>query len=92
MITSDSIIMRMDIALDRARMRYPESKPQWFYLTEEDWEAFDAAKSAEWGSKVHCFSFRDVQIRPGETSRLTLKGGCLISVPKRLSPRVKAAA
>ncbi|HET7255582.1 MAG TPA: hypothetical protein VFJ46_17635 [Xanthobacteraceae bacterium] len=90
---SDSIIiMRMDVAIDRARSRYPESKPQWFYLTEEDWDDFDAAKSAEWGSQVHCFSHRDITIRRGETSRLLMKGGCMVSVPKRLSPRVKAAA
>lgn len=91
-MSRDSIIDRMDLALERIRWRYPESRPQWFYLTREDWEAFDAAKSAEWGSKVHCFSHRDVQIRSGARSNLVCKGGCMVVVPKRLSPRVRARA
>lgn len=90
-MSSDSIFERLDAAFDRAIFRYPESPVKWIYFTTEDWEAFDAAKSAEWGGPVHAFSYRDVQIRPGETSRLVTDRGCLVQIPKRLSPRVRAA-
>jgi hypothetical protein len=73
-----SILARLDAAFERAG---------W-----QDWRDFDAAIREEWPSVAHCFSYRDVQIRKGNRSRLSTKGGCLVCVPKRLSPRIAVAA
>lgn len=77
----DSIRDRMDLALEKARQRRLE--PNAFYLTEEDWNQFDSEISADWGSPCHCFSWRDVQIRRGETSKLYTWHGIGVSIPKR---------
>jgi hypothetical protein len=87
-----SILARLDAAFERAGWRYPESSVRWIYLDEQDWRDFDAAIREEWPSVAHCFSYRDVQIRKGNRSRLSTKGGCLVCVPKRLSPRIAVAA
>jgi hypothetical protein len=86
------IVERMDAAFEKAAWRYPESAPNILYLTDDDWAEYDAAMSEAWGGKIHCFTFRNTDIRRGETSRLALKGGALVRVPTRLSPRVREAA
>lgn len=87
-----AIVDRLDTALERARWRYPESPPKCIYLTEDDWREFDVAMSLAWGSKMHCFQYRDLDIRSGKTSRIVTTCGALVAVPMRLSPRTGAAA
>lgn len=88
-----AIIPRLECAFERARLRWPSDPVKWVYLNEVDWAEYDAARSAEWGGPVHCFSFNDVQIRSAlRTSRLALQHGILVAIPKRLSPRTKAGA
>jgi hypothetical protein len=85
-----SITERIDVAFERAAWRFPESPPKKLYLDPADWAAFDALMSAEWGGQVHCFSYRDLQIFAGNRSRLILKHGIGVSVPKSISARVAA--
>ena len=87
-MSRDCIIARLEAAFEKARFRKLEVT--WIYLTADDWTDFDQAKSEEWGSKVHCFSFNDVQIRSGERSRLFSKYGESVGIPKLLSAKVAA--
>jgi hypothetical protein len=89
---NDPITHRMDVAIERGRWRFPKSPPSRFYLDSEDWRQFDEEMRADWPSAAHTFSYQDIQIHPATRSRLALKGGCLVCVPKHVSPRTKAAA
>ena len=86
------VTARMDIAIERAKWRFPESPPKRFYLDKEDWAQFDAEMRAEWPSAAHTFSYLGIQIYPATRSRLVTQNGCLVCVPKHASPRTKAAA
>lgn len=90
-MSAPSITDRMDVAFERAAWRFPESRPKAIYLTAEDWTAFDAERSAEWGGRVHAFSYRDVQIFAGKRSRLVTTHGCSVCIPRHISARVRAA-
>jgi hypothetical protein len=89
---SASITHRLDVALERAAWRYPESPVKAIYLTVDDWADFDAAMREDWPTAAHTFSYRDVQIRSGTRSRLVTKNGCLVCIPKHVSPRTREAA
>jgi hypothetical protein len=81
------IIDRLEVAFERARWRFPESPPKIILLTEEDWTAYDEAIREQWPSAVRCFSYRDVQIRSGNRSRLITKHGCPVAIPRQVSAR-----
>lgn len=82
---------RMDVAIERAKWRYPESPPKRICLDEQDWREYDQLSSEEWGGPVHAFSYRDLQIFPARRSRLFTKHGCMVAVPKALGSRARAA-
>ena len=83
-MTPDSILARMDAALAKAEAQKLE--PNAFYLTKEDWDRFNAEISADWGSPCFAFSWRKVQIRPGNQSKLYTWHGTGICIPKRAPP------
>jgi hypothetical protein len=87
-VSRDSVTTRIDLALEKARCRQLEIKV--IYLTEDEWRAYDAEQSIEYGSRVHCFSHGAIEIRPGERSRLFSKHGESVAVPKLISARVAA--
>lgn len=89
---NDPITSRMDAALERARWRFPESPARFFYLDPTDWQEFDAEMRLDWPTAAHTFSYRDIQIRSAKKSRLTTKHGCLVAIPKHLSPATRQAA
>lgn len=80
----DSILARMDAALAKAEVRRLE--PSAFYLTDEDWDRFNVELSADWGSPCWGHSWRKVQIRPGQASKLYTWHGTGICIPKRAAP------
>jgi hypothetical protein len=88
---SATIQDRMDIAFERAQWRFPDSPPKWIYLDADDWAAFDKAVRKRWRAAVRSFSYRDVQIRSAKRSRLITKSGCIVCIPKHVSPMTRAA-
>lgn len=83
-MTRDSILARMDAALAKATARKLE--PNVFYLTREDWDRFNAELSADWGSPCYGFSWRDIEIREGQTSKLYGLHGIAIAIPRAATP------
>jgi hypothetical protein len=81
MTAPNNIIARLDLAFDRAAERFPRSAPKWIYLSQADWDAYNRDRSEAWGSKVTCFSYRDVQIRLAKRSMLTVQHGCSVAIP-----------
>lgn len=80
-MTADSILARMDAALEKAAWR--KLQPNAFYLTADDWDQFNAELSADWGSPCFGFSWRDVEIRRGKSSMLYTWHGIAIAIPKK---------
>jgi hypothetical protein len=84
------IINRLDAALERFVFRQMEVRA--IYLTSEDHDALDRAESARFKRKISVLEYRGHEIRRGNTSRIYSTHGVDVVVPKRLSPRVEAAA
>lgn len=82
------IVARIDSALERARLRGDAVRA--ICLSDEDWAAWNAVRSAEWGSEVVSLSFRDHPIRQEKHSAVWTKVGVGITIPKRLSAKVVA--
>lgn len=76
------IIRRLDAAL--AKMRDGGMEVRAIYLTAEDWDDYNAERSAEYGSRMVCFRHGDHEIRRGETSRVYSTHGVGIDLPKRV--------
>lgn len=89
---TDPIVDRIEAALEKVRWRYPGKAIRLLYLTDDDWAAYDAAMSAEWGGRIHCFQYRGIDIRRGDRSRFFTENGCSVCVPQRLSAKTKEAA
>jgi hypothetical protein len=83
---------RIDAALEKAAWRYPESPPKLIYLSDGDWAELDAVMSEAWGSNMRLFTYRNLDIRSANRSRIVTDRGCLIAVPAKLSRRVREAA
>lgn len=74
------IIQRLDAAL--AKMRERDMEVRAIYLTEWDWDEYNAAQSAAYGSKCVCFRYGDYEIRGGQTSTIYSTHGVPVCVPK----------
>jgi hypothetical protein len=103
-LTANSIYTRIDCALEKGRWR--KLALRGIYLDAADYAEFVAAETKAWrestGSKatVYPLSYGDhliiggaaVPVKEAGTSAVYATSGEGITIPKRLSPRVKAAA
>lgn len=95
-MSASTIVARIEAALEKAVFR--KMKVRAIYLDEADRQAYTKANTRYWrkqlGSKAifHPLSFGDHPIRYGSRSRIYDEHGVEIAIPKRLSPRVRAAA
>lgn len=88
---------RIRAALECARWRKLPVRS--IYLDEADWAELDRVASKRHGScpvvrlsfddhPIACVDFDGQKVKPGTSSRVYLKTGVAIAVPKRLSKRV----
>ena len=75
------IIRRLDAALDK--MRAQGMAVRAIYLTADDWDAFNDARSKEYGTPLVAFQYLGVEIRSGQTSTIYSTHGVGLSVPRR---------
>lgn len=82
----DCIRTRIDAALEKVAARQMHVRA--IYLTPADRDALDQLLSAEYGTKLHTFSYRDHDLRTGKRNAIYSTRGVDVSIPRRLSPRV----
>jgi hypothetical protein len=63
-------------------MREREMDVRAIYLTEWDWDEFNAAQSEAYGSRLVAFRYGEYEIRSGQTSTIYSTHGVSVSVPK----------
>lgn len=87
---------RIDAALERVALRGMEVRA--IYLDPADCEAMVKAHTRFWRKELKSnadfipLSYRDYPLRHGKTSRIYSTHGVEVTIPKRLSARVKVAA
>lgn len=98
-VPRDPITDRLDAALERAFARRWEIRA--IYLDEEDRAALDQWATERWGTGAQVFALgyrgglivgrkvKGIEIRAGSASRIYSRNGCEVTIPKRLSERVR---
>lgn len=92
----DNIVDRIECALEKMRARGMEVRA--IYLDEEDDLAYVKANTRYWRKALKSRAtfwptmYGDHPLRTGKTSQVYSTHGVSVSIPKRLSPRVRKAA
>lgn len=91
-----SLFDRIDQALEKMRAQGMEVRA--IYLDPADDATFVRANTRYWRKALqsratfHCTTFRDHIVRQGKSSIIYSTHGVGVTIPKRLSPRVRLAA